>query len=58
MTKLPRISEQETIKALKKLGFEVARQRGRHVSIEKRYQFGKDWIRRPAAFGIKISPNG
>jgi len=35
MTKLPRISGQETIKALKKLGFEVARQRGLHVGLKK-----------------------
>ena len=34
--KLPRISGEEAIRALKRLGFEVARQRGSHVVLKKR----------------------
>ncbi len=34
--KLPRISGDEAIRALKRLGFEVARQRGSHVVLIKR----------------------
>lgn len=34
--KLPRISGEEAIRALKRLGFEVVRQRGSHVVLKKR----------------------
>lgn len=35
MSKLPIISGKECIKALKKLGFEITRQRGSHVVLTK-----------------------
>lgn len=35
MSKLPTITGQELIKALRKVGFEVARQRGSHVQLRK-----------------------
>jgi len=35
MPKLPVVSGKETIAALRKLGFEVARQRGSHVVLRK-----------------------
>jgi predicted RNA binding protein YcfA (HicA-like mRNA interferase family) len=35
MPKLPVISGMETIKALQKLGFSIARQRGSHVVLRK-----------------------
>jgi predicted RNA binding protein YcfA (HicA-like mRNA interferase family) len=34
--KLPRISGEDAIRALKRLGFEVVRQRGSHVVLKKR----------------------
>jgi len=34
--KLPRISGEEAIRALKRPGFQVARQRGSHVVLKKR----------------------
>jgi predicted RNA binding protein YcfA (HicA-like mRNA interferase family) len=38
MPKLPRISGQEAIRALKKLGFEETRQRGSHVVLRRDHQ--------------------
>jgi predicted RNA binding protein YcfA (HicA-like mRNA interferase family) len=38
--KLPVISGDDVIKALKKAGFEVVRQRGSHVSLHKKTQEG------------------
>jgi predicted RNA binding protein YcfA (HicA-like mRNA interferase family) len=35
MSKLPRISAQELIKALKKMGFQEIRQRGSHLILAK-----------------------
>lgn len=35
MTKLPRVSGRETIKALGKLGYEVDRQRGSHIVLRR-----------------------
>ncbi len=35
MAKLPVLSGEELLKALKKAGFQVVRQRGSHVSIQK-----------------------
>jgi predicted RNA binding protein YcfA (HicA-like mRNA interferase family) len=35
MSKLPRITGEELVKALKKAGFEVARTRGSHVQLRK-----------------------
>lgn len=35
MTKLPRLSGKEVIKALSKAGFSVARQKGSHVIMKK-----------------------
>ncbi len=35
MVKLKRVSGEQTIKALQKAGFEVARQRGSHVVLKK-----------------------
>jgi len=35
MPKLPRISGAEIVKALQRLGFEVARQRGSHVILRR-----------------------
>ena len=34
--KLPRISGEEAVKALQRLGFEAVRQRGSHVVLKKR----------------------
>jgi predicted RNA binding protein YcfA (HicA-like mRNA interferase family) len=34
MTKLPRISADEVIKALRRAGFRIVRQRGSHVILE------------------------
>lgn len=36
MTKLPRLSGKEVIKALSRLGFIVARQKGSHVILKKK----------------------
>ena len=36
MAKLPRLSGREVIKALSKVGFEVARQKGSHVILKKK----------------------
>ena len=36
MPKLPRISEAEAVRALGRLGFQQARQRGSHVVLRKR----------------------
>jgi predicted RNA binding protein YcfA (HicA-like mRNA interferase family) len=38
--KLPIVSGDDVIKALKKAGFEVVRQRGSHVSLHKRTPHG------------------
>lgn len=35
MTKLPVVSGEETVKALKRAGFTVVRQKGSHVRLEK-----------------------
>lgn len=40
--KLPRISGEEAIRALKSLGFEVARQRESHVVLKKRIFAGEE----------------
>ena len=41
MTKLPRLSGKEVLKALKKAGFTEARQRGSHVIMIKETSYGK-----------------
>ena len=41
MAKLPRLSGKEVLKALKKAGFEEARQRGSHVIMTKQSSQGK-----------------
>ena len=38
MPKLPRVSGAETIRALERVGFVVARQRGSHVVLRRRHQ--------------------
>jgi predicted RNA binding protein YcfA (HicA-like mRNA interferase family) len=35
MPKLPRVSGAETVRALKRLGFSVARQRGSHIVLRR-----------------------
>jgi predicted RNA binding protein YcfA (HicA-like mRNA interferase family) len=41
MPKLPRLSGAETIRALKKLGFEEVRQRGSHVILKRKTAVGE-----------------
>lgn len=41
MSKLPRISGQECVKALEKAGFYVARQRGSHIILRRDEPFGR-----------------
>lgn len=41
MQKLPRLSGKEVIKALSKIGFSVARQKGSHVILTKQVESGK-----------------
>jgi predicted RNA binding protein YcfA (HicA-like mRNA interferase family) len=41
MQKLPRLSGKEIIKALSKVGFSVARQKGSHVIMIKQTEVGK-----------------
>ncbi len=41
MQKLPRLSGKEIIKALSKIGFSVARQKGSHVILVKQTNQGK-----------------
>ncbi len=41
MTKLPRLSGKEVVKALSKAGFEIVRQRGSHVIMRKQTPEGK-----------------
>jgi len=41
MTKLPRLSGKEVIKALSKSGFEVIRQKGSHVIMKKKTSEGE-----------------
>ena len=41
MTRLPRISGQECIKALARVGFSVSRQRGSHVIMRRDVPFGR-----------------
>ena len=41
MTKLPRLSGKEVVKALSKAGFEIVRQRGSHVIMKKQTSEGK-----------------
>jgi len=41
MTKLPRLSGREVIKALSKVGFEVIRQKGSHVILKKKIPEGE-----------------
>lgn len=35
MSKLPQVSGKDTIKALQKIGFEIVRQKGSHVRLER-----------------------
>jgi predicted RNA binding protein YcfA (HicA-like mRNA interferase family) len=35
MTKLPRVSGRECVKCLEKLGFQIKRQRGSHIVLER-----------------------
>ena len=39
MSKLPRVSGRDCIKALKKAGFEVKRQRGSHIFLSRKEPF-------------------
>ena len=41
MPKLPRLTGEELLRALKKVGFEVARTRGSHVQVRKFVEGGK-----------------
>lgn len=41
MSKLPRISGRECVKALEKAGFQVARQRGSHIILRREEPFGR-----------------
>ena len=41
MQKLPRLSGKEVIKALSKVGFAIARQKGSHVILTKQTESGK-----------------
>ncbi len=41
MQKLPRLSGKEVIKALSKVGFAIARQKGSHVILTKQTEAGK-----------------
>ena len=41
MQKLPRLSGKEVIKALSKVGFAIARQKGSHVILAKQAENGK-----------------
>ena len=41
MKKLPRLSGREVIKALSKVGFVVARQKGSHVIMKKKFPEGE-----------------
>jgi predicted RNA binding protein YcfA (HicA-like mRNA interferase family) len=41
MSRLPDVSGAELVKALRKAGFEVLRQKGSHVSMEKRNEEGQ-----------------
>ncbi len=41
MSKLPRISGRECVKALVKAGFQVARQRGSHIILRREEPFGR-----------------
>jgi predicted RNA binding protein YcfA (HicA-like mRNA interferase family) len=41
MSKLPRISGRECVKALEKAGFQVARQRGSHIILRRDDPFGR-----------------
>ena len=38
MSNIPQISGQELIKALKKIGFEVSRQKGSHIRLARSYK--------------------
>jgi predicted RNA binding protein YcfA (HicA-like mRNA interferase family) len=40
MSRLPDVSGAELVKALRRAGFVVLRQKGSHVSLEKRHQTG------------------
>jgi len=41
MPKLPRLSGQEVIKMLSKIGFQIARQKGSHIILTKQTDGGK-----------------
>ena len=41
MSKLPRISGQECVKALKRLGFEFKRQEGSHIVLRREQPFAQ-----------------
>ena len=41
MQKLPRLSGKEVIKALSKVGFAIARQKGSHIILTKQIDSGK-----------------
>lgn len=43
MAKLPVLSGKELIKILQKIGFEVVRQKGSHVSLRKEHNLGA-WV--------------
>ncbi|ASJ08047.1 hypothetical protein A3L11_01925 [Thermococcus siculi] len=47
MSRLPVVSGEKLIKLLKKLGYEVVRQRGSHVRLEKDTPLGKHKITVP-----------
>jgi predicted RNA binding protein YcfA (HicA-like mRNA interferase family) len=41
MTKLPVVSGQECVKALQKVGFYIARQKGSHITMRRDHPFAK-----------------
>lgn len=47
MSNIPQISGQELIKALRKIGFEVSRQKGSHIRIMRNYKGQKQLITVP-----------
>ena len=44
MPKLPQVSARDLIKALKKIGFEKASQRGSHIKLQRKIADGKTQI--------------
>ncbi len=55
MPKLPKITGEELVNALKRAGFEVARQRGSHVQMKKFTEGEKVTLPVPVAHGVRPS---